>query len=125
MSASDKIKRFRTLLLFPHTLTDDEMCALWDMARYPGKIMFRTDSEASDYPHPIIWVAGFRVPIYWHIIDTLEARGLIKRRKTNAKGIILYWDDSITWITWDIVWKKMKTFEQTKELQMQAALGSL
>ncbi|KKL55918.1 hypothetical protein LCGC14_2250580, partial [marine sediment metagenome] len=32
---------------------------------------------------------------------------------------------SMSFYNWTIVWKKMKTFEQTKELQIQNALGSL
>lgn len=128
MTAADKIKRFKTLLLSPHVLTEDEIRALWNIARYPGIIMFRTDTYSANGQGPIIWPEGayyafidrvVQIPRY--VIGTLERRGLLKSRhikECTTQGPISY-------ITWDIVWKKMKAFEQTKELMVQVALGTI
>ncbi|KKM07137.1 hypothetical protein LCGC14_1736960 [marine sediment metagenome] len=127
MTAADKVKRFKTLLLSPHVLTEDEMGALWSIARYPGMIMFRTDERSASGQDPIIWPRGDYdfitgvVQISRHVIGTLERRGILKahhKDEVTTQG-------SISYITWNIVWKKMKAFEQTKELMVQVALGSI
>ena len=122
MTTKDKVKRFKTLLLSPYILTDDEMRALWSIARYEGKITFRYDNiNDSD---PIISISkGSWIIIQRHVIGTLERRGLLKRR--NGHRLDPDTTFSCSWYTWDIVWKKVKSFEQTKELIIQKALGSI
>lgn len=116
MTSKDKVKRFKTLLLSPHVLTDDEMRALWSIARYEGKIIFQTNSNLN----PFIQTDKGIIAFPRHIIGTLERRGILKRRNT-----LVFEREHMAFYTWDIVWKKVKTFEQTKELRVQKAVGSI
>lgn len=118
LSAQDKVKKFITLTLYPNTLTDDEMGALWIMAKYPGDTVHR-----AEWSSPLVWpiCGGVISTISWHAIHTLEARGLIKARKWIHHTHPPLWRGC----TWHIQWNKMKAFPQTKELSVQAAIGSL
>lgn len=124
LTAQDKVKKFITLTLYPNTLTDDEMGALWIMAKYPGDTIYRDDPDA-EWPQPLVWTAdgGICSSIVWHVIYTLETRGLIKARKWIHHNDIH--PPSTRGRTWHIQWNKMKAFPQTKELSVQAAIGSL
>lgn len=118
MTPKDKVKRFIILTTSPHVLTDDEMRTLWTIARYEGKIIFQynntNDSNPNIYTDNGTWII---IPRY--IIGTLERRGLLKRRNVYQHV------PERSWYTWDIVWKKVKTFEQTKELRVQKAVGAI
>ena len=118
MTTKDKVKRFKTLLLSPYVLTDDEMDALWSIARYEGKIMFQ--KKNSQGLNPFIQTDKGIIVFPRHIIGTLERRGILKRRNT-----LVFKREHMAFCTWNIVWKKVKTFEQTKELRIQYALGSI
>jgi hypothetical protein len=113
MTAKDKVKRFIILTTSPHVLTDDEMRALWDIVRYEGSSIF----EFND--NPFIQTGKSIIKFPRHIIGTLERRGILKRHKHVPKRI------HRSRYTWDIVWKKVKSFEQTKELRVQHAIGSI
>jgi len=119
MTAKDKVKRFKTLLLSPHVLIDDEMCTLWSIARYEGKITFQTNNSRG-LPNPFIQTGRGIIVFSRHIIGTLERRGILKQR-----SVLTFKRHHIAVYTWDIVWKKVKSFEQTKELRIQKALGSI
>lgn len=118
MTAADKVKRFKILLLSPHKLTEGEIRVLWNIARCKGNISYLIDD-----PDPIIWVNHRPIPVARHIIGTLERRGILKRRPItqHTPGH----NGCISFITWKIIWKKMKTFPQLKELMIQIAIGSL
>lgn len=121
MTPEDKVKRFIILTTSPYVLTDDEMRTLWEIARYEGEIMFQYNNTNDS--NPIIHIRnGGGIIIWRHIIGTLERRGLLKRRNVHqhVSGRIHQ-----SWYTWDIVWKKVRAFEQTKELRIQKAVGAI
>lgn len=124
MTSKDKVKRFKTLLLSPHVLIDDEMRALWAIARHEGKIMFQYNNTNDS--NPIISTSnGAWIIIPRYIIGTLERRGLLKRRNKHQQFVSAQFYHHQSWYTWDIVWKKAKSFEQTKELMVQKAVGAI
>lgn len=117
MTSKDKVKRFIILTTSPHKLTQLEMNALWEIARHEGEIMFQYDTGKTIESHPGV---GIGIRILRHVIGTLEHRGILKRRNVHQYPPE---QSHLSWYTWDIVWKKTKSFEQTKELRVQKALG--
>jgi hypothetical protein len=119
MTAKDKVKRFIILTTSPYVLTDDEMRALWTIARHEGKIIFQTNNSRG-LLNPFIQTDKGIIVFPRHIIGTLERRGILKQR-----SVLTFKRHHIAVYTWNIVWKKVKTFEQTKELRIQKAVGSI
>lgn len=125
MTAKDNKKCFKILLLSPHTLTRLEIAVLWDIARYEDKITYAVNNKCASNLDIFVWPDNninniIVIPRY--IINALEHRGILKRRRYIPKHKY----EDIKFYTWAIVWKKVKSFgQQTKELRVQKALGCL
>ena len=125
LTVADKTKMFITRTLSPNKLADEEVRALWAIAKYNDReeaLIVRTD-QSRDCSPCIFTSSGHGINIPRYIIGTLEWRGILKRRYVNE--YIRVQGTSISYYTWDIIWKKTTPFPQLKELSIQKALGSI
>ena len=125
LTVKDKTKIFIMRTLSPNKLTDEEVRALWAIAKYidsEESLIVRTDQPRDTSPC-IFTSSGHGINISRHIIGILERRGILKRRHVNE--YIKLQGTHISYYTWDIIWKKTKPFPQLKELRIQKALGSI